>query len=85
MSFDPEATKALVDRFAARMQARMVENADKGGWENRTLNSFQTSFLRKHLELSEAIDRNDWATVASLSVDLANIAMMLSDRVGYDN
>ncbi len=70
-----------VEKHAERMEERLQEHEDKGGWEESTFR-FLISEMRLHLEdLNEALfEQGIFGSVENECADISNFAMMIADN-----
>lgn len=62
------------------MEAKLLENDKRGGWNQCTVDELRKKVLASSLELSQAVnDRNLSYSVARQAADVANYCMMLAD------
>ena len=70
-----------VDWFAKQMMERLVDNEDKGHWEDEA-NSYLIDRIGDELgELKDALVNGDSEGAIKEAADLANFAMMIADNM----
>lgn len=74
-----------INRFAASMKAKMLENSHKDGWLTMTADALLKRLSEEVLELTQAIHYNvEETAVRREAADVGNFAMMIADNYKKD-
>ena len=74
--------RASVRRFAREMEERLLDNDDKGGWDDCPPRWLLTRLREETKELAAAIREKNADAIQEEAADVANFAMMIFDRAG---
>ncbi len=76
---DTEEVVGAVERFSAKMRARLIANIDKGGWKAESSAYLLRRLLQEVAELVQELDQGTPESIEAEAVDVANFAMMIAD------
>lgn len=74
-----------VTDFAKKMEAKLVQNDFKGGWEKCSTHYLIQQLREELRELEDAYSNSNKQNIEEEAIDIANFAMMISDNLTKQN